>query len=195
MSTKIPTHPIYTDLDHVLIAPVHDPISGLPIDVIVRPDVAWFLESISHYGEVCLLTAAERDWAKYALSEIGDAMKLISRVYSIEDLYPIALRLEIIEKVQDPRDREELLAQIPPILPQGVIFDDYAEGSWMNDLKGTATGMPKTTPSMWVQVEAFTETGIDAGGLRKAFEDFLKRNAAWSLPKGRPAGEMAGLRA
>lgn len=195
MSTKIPTHPIYSDLDQVLIAPVHDPMTGLATDIIVRPDAGWFLESISRYGEVCLLTAADREWVKYALEEIGEPVKLISRVYSIEDLYPIALRLEIIEKVEDPRDQEELRSQIPPILPQGVIFDDYPEGSWMNHLKGIATGMPRTSPSMWVQVDAFTETGVDDGGLRKAFQEFLRRNTAWNLPKVKPAGEMAGSRA
>lgn len=177
---QTPAHPIYTDLDQVLIAPIIDPVTDLPVDLVVRPDVAWFLESISRYGELCLLSSANLDWVNFALQRLGAARKFITRVYTISDLYPIALRLEMIDKVKDESDREQLDAQVPPLLTPGVIFDDYPVGSWMYRLKAIATGIASIDPLMWIEVAPFTSTAPDVGGLRQAFQEFLKRNVSWS---------------
>lgn len=172
--------PIYVDLDEVLIASIRDPITDLPGDIVVRPDASWFLETLSRYGEVCLLSSAEPGWVEPALGRLGDAAKVFSKVYTLSDLYPIALRLEMIEKVESERDREELHAQVPSILPPGAIFDDYPAGSWMYLLKGLATGIIALDPSLWIQVDPFQPDAPDDGGLRRAFQEFLKRNSGWS---------------
>lgn len=175
----MPERPIYVDLDGVLIASVRNPLTDLPENIVVRPDTSWFLETLSRYGELCLLSSAEPEWVESALAQIGDAARWFSQIYTLSDLYPIALRLEMIEKVEDARDRAELHAQVPSILPPGVLFDDWPKESWMYLLKGLATGIASLDPSLWIEVEAFQIAVPDAGGLRRAFQEFLKRNSSW----------------
>lgn len=176
----MPQRPIYVDLDGVLIASVRNPVTDLPEGIVVRPDTPWFLETLSRYGDLCLLSSAEPDWVEAALGEIGKPAALFSQVYTLSDLYPVAVRLEMIEKVKSAQDRAELHAQIPSILPPGVIFDDWPRESWMYLLKGLATGIASIDPTLWIEVEAFHADTPDAGGLRRAFQEFLKRNGSWN---------------
>lgn len=188
--------PIYVDMDNVLIAPIVDPRTGDPVDLLVRPGVKKFLESLSVYGDLKLLSAASFSWVKIGLRAIGPVVKLFQDVFSGEDLFPIAQQIEVVEKAQGltPADREELYRSIDPILPTGVMFDDFPVGSGMYRLKGIATGIMFVNPSLWIQVESFSPTEPDRDGLPKAYAEFQKRNNAW---RGRPAmgsGKKAGDR-
>lgn len=188
-------NPVYTDLDNVLIGPIDDP-EGSPVDLEIRPDAHWFLESISRYGELTLFTSANREWAEIALERLDPDRKLFKNVYTQEDFYGIAVQLEMIETAQglSEADREELYAQIPAILPPGVIFDDYPRGSWMYRLKALATGVAGLDPSMWIEVEPFQAGMQDSGGLRRAFQEFLVRNKRWSLKPAMGSGEVLAQR-
>jgi hypothetical protein len=171
--------PIYTDLDNVLVYAILDPKTDRPVDLVVHPDAGWFLETVSRYGDLSLLTSANLDWATYALKRLGRSAKHFSHVYTNEDLYPVAAHLEMIERAH-PRDREELHEQVASILPPGVIFDDYPVKSWMYLLKGLATGITRIDPELWITVEKFEHPQEKSMSLRRAFGEFLKRNAGWN---------------
>lgn len=165
---------IYTDLDHVLINPVINPISGTVVEIIPRPDVEWFLENLAREGELWLLTAADDVHAEAALDLIGPASAYLSGMISATDLYPVSKQLGMILDAQglSEEDVQELAAQIPPIAEQGVIFDDFPVGSEMFWLKSSAVGIG---PERWIQVDAFSNEFPDQGGLRKAYEEFVTR--------------------
>lgn len=172
--------PVYVDLDNLLIGPIKDKDGDL-VDLEIRPDVDWFLESLGRYGDLYLLTAANRTWAEVALDRLGDTAKRFKGVYTSEDLYSIALILEMIDRGEfSQRDKEELYGQVMPIIPMGVIFDDYPVGSWMYYFKGLANGIANLNPEMWIQVEPFVAGQRERGGLRRAFAEFLKRNSRWT---------------
>lgn len=175
-----PRAPIYSDMDNVLVGPIKNR-QGELIGAEIRPDAAWFLETLSRYGDVALLTSANRTWANYVLEELGPAAKFLKNVYTVEDLYPVALALEMIDRAGlSQRDKEELYGQVAPILSPGVVFDDYPVGSWMYWLKGLATGIANINPRMWIEVEPFEAGMRDRGGLRRAFAEFLNRNSEWT---------------
>ena len=178
--------PIYVDMDNVLIAPIIDPKTDEPVDLLVRPGVKKFLESLSVYGDLKLLSAASFSWVKIGLRAIGPVVRLFQEVFSGEDLFQIAQQIEVVDKAQGltTTDREELYRQIEPILPAGVMFDDFPVGSGMYLLKGIATGIKFVNPNLWIQVDSFSPTEPDRDGLMKAYEEFQKRNNAW---RGRPA--------
>lgn len=182
--------PIYVDMDNVLIAPVLDS-EGNAKDLIVRPGVKNFLERLSMYGDLTLLTAASREWANIVMDRLGPISKIFKNIKTGEDLFPIWQQLQVVENAQglSDEDRETLYNEILPILPPGVIFDDFPVGSGMYRLKGHATGIAQINPHLWVQVEEFTPDAPDRGGLEKAFQEFKKRNAAW-----RTAGPSVGRR-
>lgn len=165
---------IYTDLDNVLINPVLDPITGAVVEIIPRPDVEWFLEMLARQGELWLLTAAQDYHAESALAIIGPASENITGIISAQDLYPVSRQVEMIFDAQglSDEDRAQLANEIPPIMPPGVIFDDYPVGSGMFWMKSSAVGIG---PERWIQVEAFSDESPDRGGLRKAFEEFEAR--------------------
>jgi hypothetical protein len=173
--------PIYSDMDNVLVAPIIEHGTNDAVDLIVRPGVDEFLGNLSRYGDLCLLTAASAVWAKKVLKRIGPSARLFKDVVTREDMVPISKQIEIVEKSPGltDTDREDLYREIKPMLPPGVIFDDYPVGSWMYRLKGFATGIVYLNPSLWVQVEEFNQDGVDDGGLEKAYLEFKKRNAAW----------------
>ena len=178
--------PIYVDMDNVLLAAIVDPKTEEPIDVLVRPGVKRFLENLSIYGDLKLLSSASLSWVKIGLRAIGPVTKLFKEIYSGEDLYPIAMQIEVVEKAQGltPADRVELYQQIQPILAPGVIFDDFTVNSGMYRLKAIATGVMFLNSKLWIQVERFSPTEPDRNGLAKAYAEFQKRNDAW---RGRPA--------
>jgi|SRR5579871_1263989 len=175
-----PRKPIYVDMDNVLIAPVLDE-EGNAIDLIVRPGVKNFLERLSMYGDLTLLTAASREWANQVLDRLGPTAKIFTNIRTGEDLFPIWQQVELIRNSRglSDEDRETLYREIQPILPPGVIFDDFPVGSDMYLLKGHAAGIVQVNPHLWIQVEEFTAEKPDRGGLEKAFEEFKKRNAVW----------------
>lgn len=176
----MPRNPIYSDLDNVLIGAIENE-EGNPIDLEVRPDAIWFLESIARYGELAMLTSANRAWARMALNRLDPSRKLFKKVYTQEDLFPVALQLEMIDNARgvSEADRRALEAQIPALLPPGVIFDDRERGSWMYRLKAYATGIALIDPAMWIEVAPFRAGEPDQGGLRRAFQEFLVRNRTW----------------
>jgi hypothetical protein len=181
--------PIYVDMDNVLIAPILDR-DGNAIDLLVRPGVKNFLERLSMYGELTLLTAASHSWAQQVLEKLGATAKLFKDVKTGEDLFPIWQQVEVVRNARglSDADRESLYNEIKPILPPGVIFDDYPAGSEMYRLKGHATGIVQVNPHLWIPVDVFSTDDPDRGGLEKAFQEFKKRNSAW---RARPAiGKM-----
>jgi len=173
--------PIYTDMDNVLAAPVLDPVTDEPIDIIVRPGVNQFLEKLAVYGDLCLLTSASAAWAREVLHRIGPVVRIFKNVITREDLVPIAMQMDVVDKSPGltREDREALEEEIKPILPPGVIFDDFPVGSAMYRLKGLATGIVHLNPNLWIEVDKFLQDGVDHGGLEKAYREFKKRNAAW----------------
>lgn len=178
--------PIYSDMDNVLEAPVEHPVTGNPIDAHIRPGVEEFLARLTSYGDVYLLTAASRSWAAFVLRKMGPMTRFFKGIISKEDLYPIALQMEIVDKSPglSDRDREELQRQIQPLFPPGVVFDDYPVGSDMYRLKGLATGIVYRNPSLWIQVDEYVSEDPEDRGLEKAYQEFKRRNTAW---RGSPA--------
>lgn len=176
----MPRKPIYVDMDNVLIAPIIDLVTEQPIDLIVRPGVEEFLQSLNRYGDLYLLTAATSGWARQVLVRVGPVVRLFKQVITGEDLFPIAHQIDVIRKVtKSQNSREELYRTIEPILPPGVVFDDFPVGSDMFLLKGIATGIAYLNPHLWIQVDGFFPDRPDQGGLVKAFQEFRKRNASW----------------
>ena len=166
---------IYSDLDNVLINPVEDAATREVISIVPRHDVDWFLRELSKDGEVWILTAAERAHADRALEVLGDlALPYIAGILSAEDLYPAWVQVDMIlgtEGLTD-QDRAELLAQVPPVAPQGVIFDDWPLRSKLYYVKTSAVGVG---PESWIEVEPFSVSSPDRGGLRRAHADYVRR--------------------
>jgi hypothetical protein len=166
---------IYSDLDNVLINPMEDAATGEIISIVPRPDVDWFLRELAKDGEVWILTAAEREHADRALEVLGDlALPYLAGVLSAEDLYPAWSQVDMILGVPEitDEDRAALLAQIPPVAPAGVIFDDWPLRSKLYYVKTSAVGVG---PEKWIEVEPFSVSSPDRGGLRRAHADYVRR--------------------
>jgi hypothetical protein len=166
---------IYSDLDNVLINPVEDAATGEIISIIPRPDVDWFLRELAKDGEVWIMTAAERAHADRALDVLGDlALPYLSGVLSAEDLYPAWSQVDMILNVSEisDEDRAALFAQIPPVAPAGVIFDDWPLRSKLFYVKTSAAGVG---PESWIEVEPFSPGSPDRGGLRRAHAEYVRR--------------------
>jgi hypothetical protein len=166
---------LYTDMDETLIGPVRDAVnSDLMTDFVIRPGVGEFLKALSGHGDVIVLTAASREWADYVIPKLPGS-RLLKGVVSREDLSPIAEQMAVIEESGATFLKEELYREVAPILPTGFMFDDFPIGSEMWRYKSLAAGIPE---SRWVKVERFTPSIPDRGGLKKAYNEFLKRSKA-----------------
>jgi len=166
---------IYSDLDNVLVNPVEDAATGQVISIIPRPDAGWFLGELAKQGELWILSAAERGHVDRALGVLGElAAPHVSGILSLEDIYPVWLQADMILKAQGltPEDRAILIAQIPPIAPPGVIFDDWPRGSEIFYVKTAAVGAARES---WIEVEPFSAGSPDRGGLRRAYAEYVRR--------------------
>lgn len=178
----MPRPPIYCDMDHVLVLPIIDPFTDEAKDIEIRPDVEWFLESLSRYGDVSLMSQADRGWVNFVVSKLGKAARFLKQKISRQDLAIIDRQIERVNEKNLPiAERDLQYLRIAPILPAGVIFDDYPVGSWMFWLKSVANGTARTGGEMWIEVDPFLETIPEMGGLRRAFAEFERRNAVWRV--------------
>lgn len=157
---------IYTDLDQVLIAPVHGRSGGV-VNIIPRPRADWFVKKLASKGDLWLLTAADRVHALNGLKTLGPAANAFQGILSWEDLEPIAEMVFVIENEPGLRSKEKaaLYRDIEPIAPPGLMFDDYPVGSWVYLIKSAAIGIG---PDAWVQVEGFYPSSGDGRGLEEA---------------------------
>ena len=174
---------IYTDLDNVLINPVLDPITESVVEIVPRPDVTWFLDSLSKEGELWVLTAAADCHADKALAMLDPEGRYVSGIISAPDLYEVSRQVDVILNAQGLTDQERatLTSQIPPVGPPGVMFDDFPVWSAMYWLKASAIGIG---PERWIEVDPFTDELPDQGGLRKAYEEFAMKFLGKSEMKG-----------
>lgn len=161
---------LYSDLDDTLIFPEDLPDGS--ISIIVRPEAPDFLDMLSGYGQVWILSMATRPHVENAMGKLGRrAQRAVSGILTREDLKPVIEEIELIDTLPKLRDehRRTLEAEIPPLFPSGVIFDDQPVNSIFYRIKRAALGIDA---KMWVQV------GDAKGGLWNAYRRFLSRFAA-----------------
>lgn len=165
---------IYCDLDETLGYSLwRGPVGHEALDeFVVRPGAAQFLASLSSFGTPILLTLADKDYAREAMSRIGP--DLVADIIARQDLEPVSDQVWTALAVA-PRRRftaRDFQALIPPIYPKGVIFDNAPVGSEYQLIKSTAVDAPD---SWWIQVPEFDRMHPDAGGLRWALGEFEAR--------------------
>ncbi len=165
---------LYSDLDDTLIFPEELPDGS--ISIIVRPDAPEFLDALSGYGDLWIMSLGTRPHVEEAMRKLGRrAQRAVTGIITREDLQPIADEIEFIDTL--PRLRAEhrrtLEAEIPSLFPGGIIFDDKPVGSIFYRIKRAALGIEAR---MWVQV------GDSEGGLWNAYRRFLSR---FAVPKRR----------
>lgn len=141
----------WLDLDNTLISGVQE--SPERVVVTRRPGVRKFLEKLGKIGDLGLCTHGVRDHAEQSL-----------RVLGARDKFKWVLSREDLDKV------------VPGVGPRlgkpGYMFDDFAVGSWLYDLKATALGI---SPDLWIQVEYFGPGVPDKDGLRKGYIELVRR--------------------
>lgn len=164
---------IYLDLDETLIGNLVDP-DGNVREIFPRPGAAWFIRTMSHHGDVWLLTAAAKEHAKRALRKLGPEAKRFKGIITREDLEPIEEQLDVVLKSPGISDevRMELWDQIKPIAKPGIMFDDFPVGSKMYVMKSKAIGINE---DHWIQVEGYYPGSPDRQGLRHAYSEFVSR--------------------
>ncbi len=165
---------LYSDLDETLIFSEELPDGTLSITV--RPDAADFLQTLTSYGDVWIISMGTRAHVDNALRELGRrARNAVTGIIAREDLEPVTDEIELIDELPRLRDehRKILESEIPPLFPSGVIFDDQPVGSKLYRIKRAALGIDA---DMWVQV------GDSEGGLWNAYRRFLTR---FTTPKRR----------
>lgn len=184
--------PIYIDLDETLGTAVYGPFSMQPSAFEVRPEALWFLEALSRYGDLHLLTWAEIGWVKTAFRALGPHASLFKGVISREALLPVAMKLDAVDGQNLPEaERLGLYKRIRPIAPPGVAFDDFPVGSRFYRIKTLAVGTFFMGPHLWIQVTAY-ESGTLDDSLRLAYDEFQRRNRVWQGRSGWPG--MGGMR-
>lgn len=149
---KTSEKPIYVDLDDTL---THHEVEDGKTIFTVRPWAPEFIQALSHYGDVYLLTFANKEHALQGLNRIGPAKRYISGVISREHLDPIADRISEIEQMPglELGDKLRLYAEVPPIAQPGVVFDDNPVGSDFFWIKSRAVDIG---PEHWIQVPLYT---------------------------------------
>lgn len=184
--------PIYIDLDNTLGVGV-EARGNLVFEV--RPDAPWFVDAMSRYGDLWLLSWATRDWIRDAFAALGRTASRFRGVISREDLQVVRRQMDVVEDSPglSDGDRRDLYRQIGPIAPPGVVFDDFPFGSEFHRMKSLAVGT-FFMPHGWIRVESYGPGGPD-GGLRKAYREFQRRNDIWrGRASGRGTRPMAGVR-
>lgn len=157
---------IYVDLDNVLVDSIVD-LQGIEaVDIIVRPDVNWFLRRLRSHGQVWLLTAAELGHVAHAFRVMGSAANVFDGVLSRENLEPV--QKQVVQVLSGEASWED----VRPVAPPGIMFDDYPVNSLMYLIKANAIGID---PERWIQVEPFHLDRPENGGLRKAYAEFTRR--------------------
>lgn len=165
---------LYSDLDDTLVFPEELPDGS--ISIIVRPDAPEFLEALSAYGDLWIMSLGTRPHVENAMGKLGRrAQRAVTGIITREDLQPITDEIGLIDVMPLLRDKHRRIldAEISPLFPAGVIFDDKPVGSVFYRIKRAALGIDS---KMWVQV------GDADGGLWNAYRRFLSR---FAVPKRR----------
>lgn len=173
--------PLYIDLDFTLSYPVYKDAAETQVSRFVfRPGALEFLEALSTYGTLILLTASEDGWAEDALSGRKDLRRLFSRIIQRNDLEIVENQISWVFSLAGVSENEKLgmLEMIQPVAEPGVIFDDQAFGSPAWFLKSVSVGTYAMGKDLWIQVDKFSRTNPDAGGLERAFYRFRTRNVS-----------------
>lgn len=158
---------LYVDLDETLVFSEELPDGTL--EITVRPEAADFLQTLTSYGDVWIMSMGTRPHVENALRELGRrARNAVTGIITREDLQPVTDEIELIDGLPTLRDehRKTLEAEIPQRFPSGVIFDDQPVGSQLYRIKRAALGIDE---SMWIQV------GDSNMGLWNAYRRFLTR--------------------
>ncbi len=184
--------PIFVDLDFTLSYPVFKDVERTIVSRFVfRPGAYEFLDALSKFGDLQMLTASREGWAEDALSSRKDLRSFFSRIITMEDMAGIEDKVEAIFSLAGVSDSEKLdmLGTVKPITDVGVVFDDQAYGSDVWFLKSLAVGIYNMGPDLWVRVDRFSRENPDASGLERALHRFRIRNVRW---KGRNPVELSG---
>lgn len=170
---------IYVDLDDTLVTSEIDPQTGFATRIHPRPGAYEFLEHLSEFGPVRILTRAQRGHANLALSKLGEAAGFITETITRDQMGPVEDQLEAIFSAPISEESKRVLVRkVKPIFPKGVIFDNdepWSDG-YLLKTKSTGAGFDE-----WIQVEPFDLETPDLGGLEKAFSKFLERRPGLSL--------------
>lgn len=173
---------IYVDLDDTLVTSEFD-LLGNVVKIYPRPGAERFLSSLSSHGPVTLLTRAGKSHVVKALGRLGPAAtSYIKRVLDQASLQPIEDRLETIlmAPISD-KAKFTAIANIKPIFPPGIVFDDQRIESESYVIKTKAVGIGAEN---WIEVDPFDLEVPDMDGLKRAYFEFLKREADSSLTLG-----------
>jgi NLI interacting factor-like phosphatase len=184
--------PIYVDLDLTLCYPIWKDEEQTDVERFVfRPGALQFLEALTKFGDLYLLTASYLVWAERALSERKDLKALFVRLITMDDMEAVGGQVKAIFELPGLSDHEKLdmMGMIRRIADPGVIFDDQPYGSDAWFLKSLSTGSYDMGPDLWIRVDRFTREDPDSSGLRRALHRFRNRNARW---KGGNSMELSG---
>ncbi len=171
--------PLYIDLDFTLSYPVFsDPVQMKVSRIVFRQGAKEFLEALSAYGDLVLLTMSEDGWAEDQLEKRKDLRRMFSRIIQRNDMNLVENQVASIFALAGVSESEKLgmVSMIRPIAEPGVIFDDQRYGSEAWLLKSVAVGTYDMGRDLWIQVEKFSRETPDSGGLERAFYRFKKRN-------------------
>lgn len=168
-------NPIYVDLDDTLVYPEQEKDGSTRFAV--RPWAPEFVEALTQHGDVFLLTHATRAHALAGLSKLGPAKNRFSGIFSREDLAPIIEQVLIVDQAPDLmwEERLKLYAEISPIAPPGVVFDDRSVGSSIFWIKSRAVGIG---PDLWIQVPAFLPRREGDRALQSTYKKFVRNFVA-----------------
>jgi hypothetical protein len=174
--------PIYVDFDYTLAYAIYkDAARREASRFVFRPGAGRFLEALSAYGDVRILTASVGDWARDALKERPELSRHVSGIIDGEALAKVDAQIEMVVGIPglSREEKRSMLGTIKPIAEPGAIFDDVGPGDELYYLKTIAVGVFRHAPDFWIQVPEFSKENPDAGGLEEAFHEFRKRNALW----------------
>ncbi len=159
-------NPIYTDLDATLIH--SDDTAIYP-----RPGAAEFLRRLAGHADVYILSHATLPHVQRALPYLGSGSKYLSGVFSREDLQPVIDQFDrLASKALPKADLKRLRANIKPLFPAGVLFDDQPVGSDLYLIKSTALGIGE---GLWIHVLPYTRVNLNDNALEQAYKKFQRR--------------------
>src|SRR3990170_128347 len=176
---------LYIDLDNTLLYavlegfPGHETVKG----VVIRPGAQAFLERLSRHGDLSLLTLATGEYAVWAVGQLGPAGGLFRRMLFKEDLDRVETELEFLYRGHPPGTPQWAgrLKAVRPIAPPGIVFDDAPPGDPRYYVKTAAVGVGREA---YIQVPPFSREMPDAGGLEKAYREYLARFEKGVAPAG-----------
>lgn len=185
--------PLYIDLDFTLSYAVYKDAAQTKVSKFVfRPGAREFLEALSAYGDLRLLTASEDGWAEDALSFRPDLRRFFSRIIQRNDMDLVENQIARVFSLSgiSEGEKSEMVGMIQPIAEPGVVFDDQAYGSEIWLLKSVVVGTYAMGKDLWIRVDKFTRSNPDGAGLERALYKFRSRNVRGSRTLGKNSVEL-----